>query len=64
MIHLNIVLAIGILLASTLSAASPKVGDKAPELDNFDWIANAPEFDPVAEDLKGDAYFVVFWGVS
>lgn len=59
-----VVLMLSLTIASTLSAGSPKVGDKAPELDNCDWIAKAPEFHPTSADLKGDAYFVVFWGVS
>ena len=49
-------------LSGPASAASPKVGEAAPELGAATWVMNPPEEESIAK-LRGEVIFVEKWGV-
>lgn len=49
-------------LSGPASAATPKVGDPAPELGTSNWVMNAPKQESIAK-LRGEVVFVEKWGV-
>ena len=57
------ILSVAALCATPVLAASPTVGQPAPELGSTNWVANAPEVESVAA-LKGEVIFVEKWGVK
>ncbi|MCA8923340.1 MAG: redoxin family protein, partial [Planctomycetes bacterium] len=55
--------ALGALTATVSVAATPTVGQEAPEFGSADWVLNAPEETSIAA-LKGEVVFVEKWGVK
>lgn len=51
------------LLASPVWAASPQVGQEAPDFGNPNWVV-APKGETSIRALRGEVVFVEFWGVK
>lgn len=49
-------------LSGPAAAATPAVGDAAPELGAANWVMNAPQQESIAK-LRGEVIFVEKWGV-
>lgn len=56
-------LGLGLGLIGSAWAASPQVGQDAPEFGSANWVLNAPEETSIAA-LKGEVIFVEKWGVK
>ncbi|MGE0707583.1 MAG: redoxin family protein [Planctomycetota bacterium] len=59
----SLALAASLLCAAPALAATPKVGDEAPELGSATWVMNKPAQDSI-KALKGEVVFVEHWGVK